>query len=55
MIKLDYATKESRARDKKRGRYLLTIGKRKTHLTKQEMFALCDMANELVSDYWENK
>lgn len=54
MIKLEEAKNESRKRDKKRGRYLLTIGKRKTHLTRQELFALCDRANTLVLDYWEN-
>lgn len=42
MIKFRKAQHESRSRDRRRGRFVLQIGERQTHLTREESLGLLD-------------
>ena len=51
MIKIQKAKKESRQRDEKRGRFQLLIGKKKIHLTLEEVLKLRADINKAVVAY----
>ncbi len=47
MIKVYRAKNESRKRDKKRDRFILQVGSRKTHMTREEA---CDLLDSLEAN-----